>query len=71
MAKSTAAPVKYLRVTTANAETRVDSAGAFWAGISEVPLASLSEHQVKTLKADNRLTVEETECKAEAEAEAG
>jgi hypothetical protein len=66
--KQGAGTVKYLRVETASADTRVEAAGAFWAGVSEVPLASLTARQVELLKADAQLKVTDTERPAEAEA---
>lgn len=48
---------KRLRVTT-DPRRRVHCAGAFWAGISEVPAASVSDAQLLELKACKALEVE-------------
>ena len=47
--------IPFTRIETANADTRVECAGAYWAGISEVPTASLTDIQLLALKADKRL----------------
>lgn len=61
--KPNAAPVKYLRVETANPETRVTAAGHDWAGISEVPADTLTAAQLELLRADKRLQVSDAEAR--------
>jgi hypothetical protein len=56
-AKTTTRREKRLRVTT-DPHRRVHCAGAFWAGISEVPADSVSEAQLLELKACKQLEVE-------------
>lgn len=48
---------KRLRVTT-DVRWRVYCAGAYWAGISEVPAASISDAQLLELKTCKQLEVE-------------
>jgi hypothetical protein len=58
--KPKTAPEKRIRVTTDPA-TRVAAAGVFWAGISEVPAASITPAQLLELKAEPLLKVEEVD----------
>ncbi len=64
----TASTVKFIRVETANADTRVECAGALWAGASELPAANFTEAQLQALREHKQLTVTETERQAEAAA---
>ena len=51
----------YVRVVAPSTDRATECAGQLWAGISEVPRATLSELQLAALKADKQLTVEEFE----------
>lgn len=56
---TTSRKVKYLRIDTTSPDTQVHSAGACWAGRSELPLAQFTPAQLVELKTDQRLQVEE------------
>jgi hypothetical protein len=60
-AKPKGGMVPYTRIETQDADTRVECAGAYWAGISEVPTDSLTPQQLQQLKDDKRLKVTEAE----------
>ena len=49
-----------LRITT-SPDRQVACAGALWAGVSEVPEAGFSEHQLVQLRAHKALQVEDIE----------
>jgi hypothetical protein len=66
--KSAAGKVKFVRVDTPDANTRVHCAGQAWAGRSEVPLSTLTTEQLKQLKDHEQLKVEELDRDAEPEA---
>lgn len=53
--------IPFTRIETADAATRVECAGAYWAGISEVPTASLTATQLQQLKDHPALKVSDAE----------
>lgn len=55
------APVKYIRVETVDPDTRVETAGALWFGVSEVPAASLSAAQLVALRQHPGLKVSDVD----------
>lgn len=55
---------KRLRITTDHTR-RVWCAGAFWAGISEVPASSVSDAQLVELRLCKELSVEEVDVEVE------
>lgn len=66
--KLAAGKVKFVRVDTPDAATRLQCAGQLWAGRSEVPLSTLTADQLKQLKEHEQLKVEELDRDAEPEA---
>ena len=62
--------IPHVRVTAPSTTFAVSAAGADWAGVSEVPKASLTAAQLAALKLDKRLQVEEFEREPAIEPEA-
>lgn len=57
--------VKFIRVETASADTRVECAGALWAGASELPADNFTAIQLQALREHPELKVTDTERQAE------
>lgn len=68
MARNNNGTVKFIRVETANADTRVECAGALWAGASELPADSFTAIQLQALREHSELKVSDTERQAEGQA---
>lgn len=62
--------VPHVRITAPSVDYAITSAGAQWAGVSELPKTEFTEVQLAALKLDKRLQVEEFDREPAVEPEA-